>query len=283
MRATLLARLSELARRAPRRSAGALAAIALVIGAFGAAGAHALRADTLSPLPSPTPAPSTSPLPDTNAGPKNIVQVKNFMDGNLRVEGRVQLGRVPGPEAGPVNLALALSSCTDCQTLAVALQINLINSDASVIAPKNAAVAVNGGCTRCETVALALQYNIGVSDPIYVPPEVDQLVAQMKHELAVATSQAASLAEAEADINVVLGQFVDLSDSLILSRDQAVSPGPPAASPAPATSAPESPTPSASPDSSPSPADSPSPSPSPSPSSSSPASPVSELPRRNEF
>src|SRR5213082_678531 len=148
MQPRLLSCLASIARRAPRHSATALSAALLVIAGSGAIGVHALRADDVTSPPAASPSPDTSPLPDANAGAKNIVQVKNFEDGRLKVEGRIQLGHEPGPQAGPVNIALAYSSCTDCQTLAVALQINLVNRNASVITPQNAAVAVNGACTR---------------------------------------------------------------------------------------------------------------------------------------
>ena len=48
------------------------------------------------------------------------------VDGRLRIRGGIQLNHIPGPTVGPVNLADASSSCVDCQTIAVAMQINLI-------------------------------------------------------------------------------------------------------------------------------------------------------------
>jgi hypothetical protein len=45
-------------------------------------------------------------------GGKNIVQVINQTDNRLRVDGNVQLNRIPGPSVAPVNEATALSpSC----------------------------------------------------------------------------------------------------------------------------------------------------------------------------
>src|SRR4051812_48305661 len=198
MPANLLARLglalSSIVKS--RRSASLAAAIVLVLVGTGVAGARQLRADTVTPAPTPTASASpTDSLPDANAGPKNIVQVRNLTDGALRVDGRVQLGRIPGSGAGPGNIASAFSSCTDCQTLAVALQINLFTPTATVFTPQNAAVAANGGCNACETVAYAAQYNIGVDDPTQVPPRVNQLVASMKAQLAQASARSSSLTQ----------------------------------------------------------------------------------------
>jgi hypothetical protein len=219
-------------------------------------------------------------------GPHNQVIVHNDVPGSLQVRGHVQLGRVPGPHVAPDNLAAAINTCTShCQTLAVALQVNLVNSDNTVFAPQNVAVAANGGCDGCVAEAVALQYNIGVDDPINVPPRVDQMVAQMKQEMAQVSATSTTLDQAEAGMLNVIGQYEDLANYLVTARDTKVSP--PAAAPAPATQpaqaptsttsapqpapAPTSTTPSPSPDPTPSPQPSPAatpsaaPEPSPSP------------------
>ena len=278
----LLARLHDVGAHAvkSRKEVAVAGAVAMALLASGAFGARQLRADTTTPAATATP--SASALPASNAGPKNIVQVKNFTDGAVRIDGRVQLGRVPGSGVGAVNIASAFSSCTDCTTLAVALQINVFNRNATVITPQNAAVAVNGGCTRCDTVAYAVQYNIGVDDPTQVPPRVDQMVAQMKQELAQASAGNTTLGAAEADINAVIGQYQDLTGYLTTRRDEAVAPAASPASPAPANSSPVAPaaSPSPSPSDSPSPAETPSPSPNPAPASPSPSTTTSAQPGR---
>jgi hypothetical protein len=207
-------------------------------------------------------------------GPQNTVIVQNHDDGALRVRGLVQLGRVPGPNVSPDNFAAAINTCSaGCQTLAVALQVNLVNSNYAVFAPQNLAVAANGGCNGCIAEAIALQYNIGVEDPAVVPPRVDQLVAAMKAEIAQVGAGSGSLGDAETGMLGVIGQFQDLAGSLITSRDVEVSP---ATSTGPATSQPTAsatPTPAAAPAAAPvaaptaaaTPSPAPSPSPQPSP------------------
>src|SRR3954469_11407252 len=131
------------------------------------------------------------------SGPHNIVQLQNHKDDTLRVKGHVQLGRVPGPNVGPVNYAAAVNVCSSaCDTLAVALQINLVNRNYTVFAPQNAAVAVNGGCDGCRAIAVAYQYNIGVDDPNAVPAGVNKLIVQMRQELAHLDASGATLEQA---------------------------------------------------------------------------------------
>ena len=190
------------------------------------------------------------------------------------MRGQVKLGRAPGPDVGPANLAVAINTCAShCQSFAVALQVNLVNSHPTTFAPDNVAVAANGGCNGCTAVAVALKYNIGVDDPDDVPPRVNQLIVAMRQELVQIDNSDMPLNKRIDGLNAVIGQFQDLAGDLIASRDVEVSPekapAPPAAptqTTAPASTSPATPAPSPSPNPQPSPAATPSTSPEPSPS-----------------
>ena len=158
-------------------------------------------------------------------GAKNVVLLRNYQDRQTQVAGSVQLNRVPGPSAAPLNLAQAYGSCADCQTLAVALQIDLIARDATYITPENAAVVENYGCTRCYTVAHAIQYVFQVDDPTYVPPDVAALARELDLELtALQATQGITVAEAEARIEAVEARFGELAWGLRDARNAAVAP-----------------------------------------------------------
>jgi putative peptide zinc metalloprotease protein len=207
---------------------------------------------------SPTPtassaaaAASSSALPQGGGGGKNIVQVVNRQDGNLKIDGKVQLNRIPESNAAPVDLAKAYSSCANCQTLAVALQINLISKSASYVHPQNAAAAVNYQCTNCHTIAYAWQYNLSVDDPTAVPDGVNQLMAQWRAELANIKTQSATLTEAINRMKAVIGQFQSLAAYLDSKQDQTTDATSPNAGPPPADAA--SPAPGGSPSDNPSP------------------------------
>lgn len=153
--------------------------------------------------------------PLMGAGGRNVVLVSNRHDERLRVRGAVQLSSVNAPRVSPENLAQAWASCTDCETLAVALQVNLIPRGTQLAAPRNAAVAVNYGCTRCTTVARAFQYTLSVDDPTNVPRDVRALVVAMNQELrTLGSDPELTLDAAEARIDAVIGQFVELAESL---------------------------------------------------------------------
>jgi putative peptide zinc metalloprotease protein len=64
------------------------------------------------------------------------------------------------------NEAYALSSCTGCQTVAVAFQVVLVLGEANVVVPQNLSAAVNYACVQCVTYALATQLVLTVSGPL---------------------------------------------------------------------------------------------------------------------
>jgi hypothetical protein len=154
------------------------------------------------------------------AGGKNIVKITNKTDNRLIVRGRVDFNRIPGPDRiAPVNAAIAIGSCVGCQTYAVALQINLYQRGASVVAPQNAAVAANGGCSHCVTVARAIQYAIPVDDIGTVPNDVRELAKALDKELkgieGVYDTGTFNVYQANARINTVVAEFKSLGNRLL--------------------------------------------------------------------
>lgn len=197
-------------------------------------GPSTVSSASAEPAPSTTGVPSGAPASPSasdeavsisenalGAGGNNVVMINNHQDDSLRVKGSVQLNRINAPNVAPQNLARAYSSCTDCETLAVAMQVNLIRRDTNRVVPANAAVAINYQCTRCRTIAVALQYTLSVDDPMQTPHDVRQLVRQMDLELREIARAADSLSEAIERINGVIGRFVALADSLDDQRDEA--------------------------------------------------------------
>jgi hypothetical protein len=124
---------------------------------------------------------------DAGSGGKNVVIVINETDERTAGRAGVLVGHASGPRAVPENLANARASCTDCRTVAVALQTVLITSYPDIASPRNAAVAVNANCTRCQTLAYAWQYVVSTGGPVRITPEGELAVADVR-------ARAASLA-----------------------------------------------------------------------------------------
>jgi hypothetical protein len=147
---------------------------------------------------------------------QNQVIVHNCTDNRLRVRAAIQLNTIPGHIVVPLNAAYAEGSCTSCQTLAVALQIDLYATAAATdIEPQNFAIAINTGCTGCVTVARAVQYVQGVEDPNDVSGDIADTVQSLSNQLAAIQSDPnIRLPEAEARLNAVLTRFNALGGTL---------------------------------------------------------------------
>ena len=244
------------------------AGVVLLLGVSGVA--VAAETGTFSSSPASTPPPSVAAAAATDTGQlagfpaagggNNIVQVINHADGHFRMDGKVKVNQIPGPNAGPKNVAFAYSSCTDCQTMAVALEINLISTNARNIQPLNEAVAVNYRCTRCVTYARAIQYDIQVDDPNQVRSDVRDLTRQMDAALKHIKSSHEAFLQALDEVNTVVAEFNELGTYLKDQHDMATDPMTPGASPLPPAS--DSPSDSPAPTVSGAPVESPSPSPS---------------------
>jgi putative peptide zinc metalloprotease protein len=90
-------------------------------------------------------------------GHNNVVKVVNQTDGATRTRSRVGVPEVGGETVDNQNVASAYASCTDCRTVAVAVQVVVVEGDVTTFTPGNAAVAVNESCLRCQTFAYARQ------------------------------------------------------------------------------------------------------------------------------
>jgi putative peptide zinc metalloprotease protein len=190
----------------------------LLLGVSGVAAATGTLSTGSTATPTASPAAATASSSQQAAGfpaaggGNNIVQVINHHDGSFKMDGRVQLNQIPGPNAGPKNEAFAYSSCLSlsCRTLAVALQINLIRLDARNVQPENQAAAINFECNGCTTCATAIQYTFMVSDPTQPSSEVRELMRQMNAAFIDIKTANISLEQAEARIDGVIGSFQDL-------------------------------------------------------------------------
>jgi putative peptide zinc metalloprotease protein len=263
-----------------------VAVVATSVGAYHVAPrtiGHPQLADATADSPSASPSASASPsdsIDVAGGGGKNIVQVSNKQDGRLLVDGRVQLNTIPAPRVAPVNIAGAFSSCTDCQTVALAFQVSLYKIGAPYVTPQNAAVAVNYACTRCVTIAVAKQWVIPVDDPTNPPQDARAMVTDMNRELAGMRSRQTSAGEAITAIDDVVNRYNNLVGFLTTKTSTATDSTTPGATASPPTPSPDSaspspdatgvsPTPTSSPTAqsqptpTPSPSDSPSPGPSP--------------------
>ena len=90
----------------------------------------------------------------------NTAIAENTKDGKSVFKLAFSVKKVTG-DVDATNTAVAYSSCTDCKTVAVAIQVVLVSGDVGDVTPQNVAIAINYDCTECETLARAFQFVYG--------------------------------------------------------------------------------------------------------------------------
>ncbi|HEX8099592.1 MAG TPA: hypothetical protein VF660_05250 [Actinomycetota bacterium] len=197
----------------------------------------------------------------------NIAVSINTKDGYSVWSFAFKVTRVMNDVVDESNAAAAASSCTDCQNIAVALQVVLIMGDASVITPTNLALALNVDCTSCETLASAYQWIFTTGGVVRFTAEGNQRIAEIRRAFLELLKNAENLTleEIQAQIEELTAQLADVLQTELVPAGPSAAPTPPAppatTTPAPPPSSPT--TSGSSPSPSPSPSESVSPSPSP--------------------
>src|SRR3982750_3488332 len=91
-----------------------------------------------TPTPSVTSNAVTDEIPFIEDGRHvNSVEAQNRNDGRFELQGRADYVREKQDDVTAGNQAVARSTCTDCQTIALALQLVVYRQGASVVAPRN--------------------------------------------------------------------------------------------------------------------------------------------------
>jgi putative peptide zinc metalloprotease protein len=117
------------------------------------------------------------------AGRDNVAKAVNRQDGSELVVTSFQTSRLKGDAISPGNTAFAYASCTNCQTLAVAFQVNLVEASPSTVTPTNQAWAYNFGCQSCTTIGDAYQWVVGVTDGASFNPTADRQLRDVRRQL----------------------------------------------------------------------------------------------------
>jgi putative peptide zinc metalloprotease protein len=156
--------------------------------------------------------------PPAEAGDNAAVAI-NLRDGSSTIRLAFKITRVNRDVVDSSNAAVAAASCSDCQTVAVALQAVLIFSDASVITPTNFAFAYNVDCERCYTLATAYQF-VSTTGIVRFTADGNRRIAEIRRQLQALRSADLSIEEIQARVDVLAGQLFDVM------RTGIVSPGP---------------------------------------------------------
>jgi putative peptide zinc metalloprotease protein len=223
-----------------------------------------------SPTPSPSPAPEATGGSTGGAGGNTTAIAINTKDGSDIFRIAFAIKRAMGDVVDNGNAAVAFASCTDCETVAVSIQVVLLMNDPSIVTPTNLAIAINQECTLCETLASAYQVILTTDGPVRFTPSGYREIAAIRRELLAMRNAGMTIEEILARLDVLMDRFFRvLTEEMVESGPQEGSVQTPGSSPESGGSvSPDSPSPTSSPSSTESASPEPSPSPTPTPSGS---------------
>jgi hypothetical protein len=117
-------------------------------------------------------------------GPDNVIWVKTTGVNARDQQSGLQAAVYDGDNLQSANVARAESTdCTDCRTVAVAVQAVFATNHPRTVAPTNAAIALNQNCTRCTTFAYAYQYAVMTDGPVRVGRDERRKLARFRAEI----------------------------------------------------------------------------------------------------
>ena len=154
------------------------------IAASGLAGALAML-PAIAVMGEESSTPSVSPAPEDTggAGGDTAAVAINTRDGSDIFRLAFAIKRAMGDVVDNGNAAVAYSSCTDCQTVAISIQVVLMMNDPSVVTPTNLAIAINEVCTLCQSLASAFQVILTTDGPVRFTPDGYREIAAIRREL----------------------------------------------------------------------------------------------------
>lgn len=151
--------------------------------------------------------------PAAAAAQDNSAVAVNTEDGTSIFELAFDIHEVTGEVVDSTNAAVAVSSCEDCQSIAIAFQIVLVFSDPEVVTPENVAVAVNYECTSCISFASAFQWVIGTGGPVEFTKEGKKRLKAIKRRLKWLRRRDLTLEELIAELEEIRAEIADILET----------------------------------------------------------------------
>lgn len=159
-----------------------------------------------------------TPQGDNVAAEINTKDNSNVFDLSFNIR-RVMAGAVDID-----NAAVAVSSCQNCRTIAVAIQVVLIFSDPDVVTTDNLALALNIECSSCETMALAYQYVLTTDGPVRFTAEGNRTIQDILKQIAeIGSNEELALEEIDAQIGALVDQLYAVVDTELVSAGRPTS------------------------------------------------------------
>jgi putative peptide zinc metalloprotease protein len=145
---------------------------------------------------------------DEGAGANNVVYLRNQVDGAALTRARTSVAHDPGPTVANDNEAVAYASCTDCRTVAAAVQVVLIEGPANDVRPTNVALALNENCLRCATFAFARQVVLSPRTHVEIGDAAEAQIQDVQSQIRGVAASSETFPEMTADLDALTEQLV---------------------------------------------------------------------------
>jgi hypothetical protein len=146
-------------------------------------------------------------LPASARADDNAAIAINTKDGASIFKFAFKIRKIGGDVVDETNAAVAYSSCTSCQTVAIAIEIVLVTGNPSVVTPTNLAIAINDQCTLCVSVADAYQWVVSVPSGFRFSHDAMQEIKRIVKEIHELGKQGLSAAEIQARLEELVKQL----------------------------------------------------------------------------
>jgi putative peptide zinc metalloprotease protein len=192
--------------------AGALAAVAVIVVGIGgwafADGQVPILSNTADTSAS-TSTSSTSPTPTTpGASTDNAAVASNTTDGRNVFALALKIVQTDGSTVDATNAAVAAASCSDCQTVAIALEGVLVIGNPDTFDPTNVALAINSDCTNCQTLASAYQQVVQYDSRVRITGAGRQEIADIRQDLQSLRNSGLDILAIQQRVNEDAGRFL---------------------------------------------------------------------------
>jgi hypothetical protein len=147
----------------------------------------------------------------------NIVVATNSRDGSSVYRVSLKLVRVGGDTVDTGNAAVAVSAdCTDCQTVAIALEGVLVDGSPSVFTPTNLAIAINVDCDDCNTLAAAYQDVLQTNGHVHFTADGNYELAQIRRQLEALRRSDLSIWDLQAAADALANELADVLNTQVV-------------------------------------------------------------------
>jgi putative peptide zinc metalloprotease protein len=165
-------------------------------------------------------APALADGGENGSGDNSAIAI-NTTDGASVFKLAFAIRHVAGDVVDQTNQAVAYSSCSNCDTTAIAIEVVLVEGNPSVVTPQNVAVAVNYQCQTCLSFAAAYQFVVSTGGPVEFTKQGRKMLERIQHDLERLRHEQLTVAQLQARLDEIVARLkYVLSTQLVPARER---------------------------------------------------------------